>query len=78
MVTLSLTDLIDTDRCVPPSAKARSVREGAQRSASSAAAAHMETFWKLLLTAAGVACAIFLQILSCFAFDNNWCAHHTP
>jgi len=38
----------------------------------------METFWKLLLTAAGVACAIFLQILSCFAFDNNWCAHHTP
>ena len=38
----------------------------------------METFWKILLTAAGVACAIFLQILSCFAFDNNWCAHHTP
>ena len=32
----------------------------------------METIWKILTLAGVVSAAIFLQILSCFAFDNNW------
>ena len=37
----------------------------------------METIWKILCVSAIFSIAIFLQILSCFAFDNNWCAAHT-
>ena len=32
----------------------------------------METIWKILCVSAIFSIAIFLQILSCFAFDNNW------
>ena len=38
----------------------------------------METIWKILGVSAIFSMAIFMQILSCFAFDNNWCAAHTP
>ena len=37
----------------------------------------METIWKILGVSAIFSMAIFMQILSCFAFDNNWCAAHT-
>mmetsp|Transcript_7079 Transcript_7079/g.14181 ORF Transcript_7079/g.14181 Transcript_7079/m.14181 type:complete len:134 (-) Transcript_7079:262-663(-) len=32
----------------------------------------METIWKILIASGAVSLAIFLQVLSCFAFDNNW------
>ena len=32
----------------------------------------METIWKILILSAVVSIAIFLQVLSCFAFNNNW------
>ena len=34
----------------------------------------METIWKILILAGVVSAAIFLQIVSCFAFGNNWCS----
>ena len=34
----------------------------------------METIWQILILAGMVSIAIFLQVLSCFAFGNNWCA----
>ena len=37
----------------------------------------METIWKILGVSAIFSMAIFMQILSCFAFGNNWCAAHT-
>ena len=37
----------------------------------------METIWKLLLVSGTISIAVFLQVLSCFAFGNNWCAAHT-
>ena len=36
----------------------------------------METIWKILSVSAIFSVAIFLQILSCFAFDHTWCAAH--
>mmetsp|Transcript_12133 Transcript_12133/g.24658 ORF Transcript_12133/g.24658 Transcript_12133/m.24658 type:complete len:134 (+) Transcript_12133:42-443(+) len=32
----------------------------------------METIWKIVIVAGMVSVAIFMQVLSCFAFGNNW------
>ena len=32
----------------------------------------METIWKILILSGVVSIVIFLQVLSCFAFGNNW------
>ena len=32
----------------------------------------METIWKMLILAAVTSVCIFLQVLACFAFGNNW------
>ena len=34
----------------------------------------METIWKILILAGLVSIVIFLQVLACFAFGNNWCS----
>ena len=51
---------------------------GHQRATLTKCPGHMETIWKILLLSGAVSVAIFLQVLSCFAFGNNWCAACIP